>query len=91
MQLKSHQMNLSAVERRWLPWLGATGKFAMRWSCWLNRDTYPTVEKTFEGIANTRRNQLIHWAEGNWEFMAALAQQVTSESGQLNGLLLEWL
>lgn len=47
MTLKSEQMNLSAGERRWLPWFGKTGKLAMGWSCWLNRDHYPAVEKSF--------------------------------------------
>jgi len=91
MQLKSHQMNLSTAERRWLPWLGTTGKLAMRWSCWLNRTTYPTIEKAFEGIASTRRNQLVHWGEGNWEFLAALAQQLASDHRSSAALLDEWL
>ena len=39
--LKSKAMPLSAAERRWLPWLGRTGKLALGWSCWLNRGTYP--------------------------------------------------
>lgn len=89
--LKSHQMDFSARERRWLPWLGATGKIAMRWSCWLNRRIYPTVEKAFEGIANTRRNQLVHWAEGNWEFLSTLAEQLGGEHGGSSALLSEWL
>ena len=64
----------------------------MGWSCWLNRATYSVVERTFDGIANTRRNHLIHWAQGNWDFLAALAQQVGGDTGGDTGqLLAEWL
>ncbi len=91
MNLKSREMSLSSHELRWLPWLGATGKLRMAWSCWLNRDNYPIVEKTFEGIADTRRRHLIHWAESNWEFLEALARQIAEEKHHLQALLEEWL
>ncbi|HSI94523.1 MAG: methyl-accepting chemotaxis protein [Methylophilaceae bacterium] len=92
MHLKSYEADFSSTERRWLPWLGATGKLRMGWSCWLNRETYPVVEKTFEGIANTRRHHLIHWADGNWEFLGALARQIGEEQNDnLQPLLTEWL
>jgi len=92
MQLKSREMALSPQERRWLPWLKATGKLRMGWSCWLNRDTYPFVEKTFEGIANTRRNHLINWTNGNWAFLDALARQIAGNvDANLDDLLGEWL
>ncbi len=45
MQLKSHSMNLSPAERRWLPWFGGTGKLTMGWPCFLNRKRY----RLFEG------------------------------------------
>ena len=73
MHLKSHDMNLSATERRWLPWFGATGKLAMGWSTFLNRNMYPVVEKTFEGIAATRVKLLHSWANSQWEQMQDLA------------------
>jgi len=92
MQLKSYETDFSSAERRWLPWLGMTGKLRMGWSCWLNRGTYPVVEKTFEGIANTRRQHLIHWADGNWEFLGALARQIAEEQdSNLQALLSGWL
>ena len=34
MTLRSDQMNLSAAERRWLPWFGPSGKLAMGWGGW---------------------------------------------------------
>ncbi len=73
MKLKSEQMNLSAAERSWLPWFGATGKLAMGWSCYLNKKMYPVVEKTFEGIAATRVKLLHSWANSQWEQMHDLA------------------
>jgi methyl-accepting chemotaxis protein len=91
MQLKSNEADFSSAERRWLPWLGGTGKLRMGWSCWLNRSTYPVVERTFEGIANTRRQHLINWADGNWEFLAALARQIAEQDGGEQALLNEWL
>ncbi|MDD3519180.1 MAG: methyl-accepting chemotaxis protein, partial [Chromatiales bacterium] len=71
--LKSREMSLSGAERRWLPWFGKTGKLAMGWACRLNRGNYGRVERTFEGIAQTRKRLLEHWAEGHWEFLANLA------------------
>ncbi len=92
MTLKSREMQLSSKERRWLPWLGINGKLRLRWSCWVNRDLYPVVEQTFEGIAHTRRNQLTHWAEGHWGFLQALARQIGGASEhEAEGLLSEWI
>jgi hypothetical protein len=54
MSLSSNFMQLSANEKRWLPWFGKTGKLTMGWSCWLNRSAYPVIEQTFEAIAETR-------------------------------------
>lgn len=66
MSLKSLSMNLSNAERRWLPWMGSTGKLAMAWSCYLNRDTYAAVEHTFEGVAATRVKLLQQWVNAQW-------------------------
>jgi methyl-accepting chemotaxis protein len=73
MTLKSDGMNLSQAERRWLPVFGKTGRLAMSWSCFLNRGHYPAVEKTFEGIGQTRKRILALWAQGQWEHLAGLA------------------
>ncbi|GAB6042772.1 methyl-accepting chemotaxis protein [Endothiovibrio diazotrophicus] len=77
--LKSETMNLSAAERGWLPLFGATGKLKMGWSTHLNRHTYPTVERIFEGVAATRVRLLTHWAEGQWEHLAALAEALARD------------
>ncbi|GAA0787330.1 methyl-accepting chemotaxis protein [Marinobacterium sediminicola] len=78
--LKSTRMQLSNAERHWLPWWGATGKLAMRKSCWLNRSTLPMVEQTFEGIAEIRVRLLTQWAQTQWELLAALAEQIDTNS-----------
>jgi len=69
-------MNRSGAERHWLPWFGKTGKIAMGWSCFLNSAMYPTIEKTFEGIAQTRKKLLIAWAQGRWDILSTMAKQV---------------
>lgn len=74
--LKSHSMNLSQAEKRWLPWFGASGKLAMTRSCFLNRHNYSAVEKTFEGIAATRVKILQQWATSQWDQMELLAEQL---------------
>ena len=81
--LKSTSMSLSAVERGWLPWLGATGKFAMGYSCWLNRKTYPLIEQTFEGIAQTRVRILQRWAEAHWQQLAHIAGAISEDVTQV--------
>lgn len=60
--LKSDAMQLSPAERAWLPWLGKTGKLAMGWGTWLNKDRYPALEQAFEGFAATRVRILQSWA-----------------------------
>ncbi|MCE5181872.1 MAG: methyl-accepting chemotaxis protein [Betaproteobacteria bacterium] len=83
-------MQLASGEKGWLPWFGKTGKLMMGWSCFLNRATYPLVEQTFEGIANTRRKILIHWTEGHWQFLQRLANELAVDFSALNaGLLAE--
>ncbi|MBV0932722.1 hypothetical protein [Marinobacterium weihaiense] len=61
--LKGSHMSLSRAERHWLPLWGATGKFAMRRACWLNRHMLPVIEQTFEGIAQIRVRLLTEWAQ----------------------------
>ncbi|MEW5790682.1 MAG: methyl-accepting chemotaxis protein [Pseudomonadota bacterium] len=79
MHLKSRSMRLTGRERRWLPWLGKTGKLALGWSCFLNRRFYASVENIFEGIASTRMKLLIQWAETHWEHLGNLAEILASE------------
>lgn len=74
--LKSERMSLSRSERSWLPWLGRTGKIAMGWSTWLNRDRYAATEAGFEGIAQTRVAILKNWAEHLWAQLDAAAGQL---------------
>jgi methyl-accepting chemotaxis protein len=76
MHLKSRQMNLSPAEKHWLPWLGKTGKLAMRWACRINRKRYPVLEQTFEGIAATRVRILTEWANQQWEHLAELGGEL---------------
>ena len=85
--MKSQLMNLSAAERRWLPWLGGTGKLAMGWSCGLNRGHYPVVEQTFEGIAATRVKLLQQWARQQWRILEALASQLQGDDAELRQAL----
>ncbi|VVO27627.1 methyl-accepting chemotaxis protein [Pseudomonas fluorescens] len=73
MSLSSNSMGLSSAEKHWLPWLGKTGKWAMRWSCGLNKSAYPVIEQTFEAIAATRVQLLHNWTREQWEHLAELA------------------
>ncbi len=72
MTLKSHLMQLTDKEKHWLPWFGVNGKFALGWSCFINKSTYSAVEQTFEGIAATRVKLLQMWAENHWEHLHSL-------------------
>ncbi|MHB8423368.1 MAG: methyl-accepting chemotaxis protein [Leptospirales bacterium] len=78
MDLKSHHMNLTFSERSWLPWFGKNGKIALGISCFLNRGTYPVIEKTFDGISATRVKLLMQWSEQKWMFLSQLATQIES-------------
>lgn len=83
-------MRLSGAERRWLSWFGKTGKLAMFWSCFLNRHRYGIVEKTFDGIANTRHKLLMQWAGNQWEFLGNLAATLSENFPSFpHGLLQE--
>ncbi len=74
--LKSPRMNLSSAEKRWLPWLGRTGKLAMGWATFLNQDRYGDLEGTFEGFGATRVRILQSWAEMRWSQLASLAGEL---------------
>jgi len=87
--MKSYDMQLSGAERRWLPWLGRTGKLAMGWSCWLNRSTYPVMEQVFEGIAETRVRLLLSWARSQWAYLAELADALGQDFSLLENDLLQ--
>ncbi|BBJ00327.1 hypothetical protein FGKAn22_20190 [Ferrigenium kumadai] len=69
-------MQLTAGERGWLPWLGKTGKIAMRWACFVNRHRYPILEQTFEGIAANRVSILQGWAEQQWSHLENLGEEI---------------
>lgn len=73
---RNSQAHLSPAERGWLPWTGKTGKFAMSWSCWLNRGIQPQLEQTFEGIAQVRVKRLQQWTQGYWEQLTELAENL---------------
>ncbi len=81
--MQSRDMQLSAAERSWLPWWGAAGKLRLGWSCFINRSTCPVIERTFEGIAGSRRNHLLLWVGAQWELLAALASQIADEPPSL--------
>ncbi len=83
--LKSEQMSLSEVERRWLPWFGRTGKMAMRWATLLNRSRYQSVEQTFESIAQTRVRILQSWTDQQWSHLASLAGELAAGSPTIDG------
>jgi methyl-accepting chemotaxis protein len=86
--LQSTQMHLNASERSWLPWTGKVGKFAMGWSCRLNRGIYPQVEQTFEGIAETRVRILQNWTKSHWEHLAELAGTLSQNFAQVDAQVL---
>ena len=74
--LKSELMKLSRDEQCWLPWFGKTGKLEMRWATLINRRRYPILEQTFEGIANTRVQVLIGWANQQWALLEGMLGEV---------------
>ena len=88
MALQSHQMNYARRERRWLSWWGGNGKLALRWSCWLNRQQQAQVEKTFLGLAQTRRELLINWTHHHWQQMILIGNRVAATWPDLNEALL---
>jgi methyl-accepting chemotaxis protein len=72
-------MNLTHTERRWLPWFGKTGKFAMKYACFANRKRTLELEQTFESIAQTRVKLLTTWADNQWRFLADAAFYLSSK------------
>jgi methyl-accepting chemotaxis protein len=74
MSLQSESMALSGAERHWLPWLGGSGKLAMRRACRINRERYPALESIFESFAATRVKLLRQWTEQQWNSLAGLAE-----------------
>lgn len=90
--LQSAGMPLSPKERSWLPWWGVHGRLRLAWSCWLNRQRYPLIEATFEGIANSRRKLLILWFDASWAALAAVEQRLNQQNMfTASKELLEWL
>jgi methyl-accepting chemotaxis protein len=83
MGLKSLHMSMSPAERRWLPWFGLNGKLALGWSCLVNRQRYAVVERTFEGIAQSRKRSLMQWANNHWDFLAALAGELGADPDRM--------
>lgn len=76
MNLKSNSMSLSKQEKSWLPWFGSNNKLSLLWSCYLNKGTYQNVEKTFEGIANTRVKLLENWVNNQWSQLDVLLDNI---------------
>ncbi|GAB3475499.1 methyl-accepting chemotaxis protein [Marinomonas epiphytica] len=76
MNLKSNLMSLSNAEKKWLPWFGSNNKISLFWSCYLNKETYHNVEKTFEGIANTRVKLLENWVNNQWSQLDVLLDNI---------------
>ena len=76
MHLKSNALQLSAKERRWLPWFGINGKLSLGWSCFVNRSMYCAVEQTFEGIAATRVKLLQNWTNNQWQNLVSTANMI---------------
>jgi len=85
--LKSDLMELSANEKRWLPWFGKTGKLAMRWATHINRHRYPWLESAFEGIAQTRVRILTDWASQQWAHLDGFEKSFPADGLPRN----EWL
>ena len=76
MTLRSDQMNLSAAERRWLPWFGLSGKLAMGWACRVNQNRYAQLESIFDSFAATRVRLLQQWCENQWSGLQSVAQHL---------------
>ncbi len=84
MTLRSDQMNLSAAERRWLPWFGPGGKIAMGWACRVNRNRYAQLESIFNSFAATRVRLLQQWCENQWSGLQSIAQQLGEDLGTID-------
>jgi len=82
--LRSDQMNLSAAERRWLPWFGPSGKLAMGWACWVNQNRYAQLESIFDSFAATRVRLLQQWCENQWSGLQSVAQHLGDDIGAID-------
>ncbi|MEO8627582.1 MAG: methyl-accepting chemotaxis protein [Betaproteobacteria bacterium] len=89
MILKSNAVQRSSDDRSWLHWFGPTGKLAMRWSCAQNRSNFQTVEKTFAGIAETRRALLETWSTQHWTYLEEMASIVKESAPKVGRAFLE--
>lgn len=89
MELKSQQMSLSLQERHWRPWFGKTGKLAMRWSCYLNRDRYQAMEQAFENFAHHRVELLQQWTSHQWQILAGIGETFTEDLSKSQSILTE--
>jgi len=59
--------------------MGRNGRLALGWACMLNRSRRPVLEATFEGIAATRHRLLVDWANGHWQFLEAVARDLSGD------------
>ena len=84
MTLRSDQMNLSAAERRWLPWFGPSGKLAMGWACRVNQNRYAQLESIFDSFAATRVRLLQQWCENQWSGLQSVAQHLGDDIGAID-------
>ncbi|BFM49711.1 methyl-accepting chemotaxis protein [Marinomonas sp. THO17] len=89
MTLKSNSMALSPNERKWLPWFGTNSRLSLFKSCYLNRHTYANVEKTFEGIANTRVKLLNTWVSNQWSQLEVLLEIISEGFPNIDSAALE--
>ncbi|WP_256669931.1 methyl-accepting chemotaxis protein [Pseudomonas sp. OIL-1] len=80
MSLHSDQMVLTQTERKWLPWLGPTGKLRMGWACWINNNRYGQLKDIFESIAQTRVRLLQQWCDNQWNTLASVSQSISAQT-----------
>lgn len=73
-QLKSDAMALTPKEKSWLKLWGPTSKFKLGWSVFLNRSRSEEIERTFEGIAQTRVNLLSQFVDNVWQRLEQTAE-----------------
>lgn len=88
MPLKSSGMRRMPQEMHWLKWWGQTGKLRMRWAWLLNQHRVADVEKTFEGIVQTRRQLLTQWAGQQWAYLGCLARDIEKNWPAVTGSFL---
>lgn len=79
MTLRSHEMDLTDAERRWLPWFGRGGKLHMGWACWVNRNRYEQLEQIFDSLSATRVRLLQQWCENQWATLESIGKSLRTE------------